>query len=284
MNMRIPLRKISNLVSVIITTKNEQDVLEKLLQSIKNQSYQNLEIILIDNNSTDRTKQLARRYTDKIYDFGPERSAQRNYGAKKAKGKYLLFLDADMELTKKVIEECVILIESKKNIGGIAIPEKSKAVTFWEKIKAYERSFYNEKGDPITDAARFFKKKVFRSSGGYDETITGPEDWDLPETIREMGFGIERSKSSIYHRERVSSLLSLSKKKFYYARFAYRYLKKHDIPIIGPKTIYFLRPVFYKNLSRIIAHPILSSAMIVMLSTELIGGALGYLLGRFKRL
>ena len=98
-----------------------------------------------------------------------------------------------------------------------------------------------------------------------------------------MGFKIERIKAHIYHRERVPSPLSLAKKKFYYARSAYRYLQKHDIPMVSPKTIYFLRPVFYKNFSRILAHPLLSLAMFIMLSVELIGGALGYILGRIQR-
>lgn len=271
-------------VSCIITTKNEEEVLKRLLSSIKRQTYQNLEIIVVDNNSSDHTKEIAKRYTKSVFNSGPERSAQRNYGAEMATGAYLLFMDADMELSKNVISECVEAGQSAKNIGGIAIPEKSKAVYFWEKVKAYERSFYNEKGDPITDAARFFKREVFQKAGGYDETITGPEDWDLPETIIELGYKIGRVKACIYHHERVPSPLILAKKKFYYALSAYKYLDKHNISIVSPKTIYFLRPVFYRNCRRLLVHPLLTLAMIVMLSTELLGGGLGYVLGRLKRL
>lgn len=270
------------LVSVIITTKNEEEVIGRLLESINKQTYKNFEIILVDNNSEDKTVEIAKKMGVRVYIFGPERSAQRNFGAKKAEGEYLMFLDADMRLSKQVISECVEATNKDELVGGIAIPEKSQAVTFWEKIKAFERSFYNEKGDPITDAARFFKKKVFKKSGGYDETITGPEDWDLPETTIEMGFRIERIKAHMYHRERVPSPLVLAKKKFYYALSAYRYLEKHDIPIIGPKTIYFLRPVFHRNWKKIISHPAMSLAMFIMLSAELIGGALGYIIGRIK--
>lgn len=272
------------LVSVIITTKNEEKVVRRLLLTVDKQTYKKWEIILVDNNSTDRTAEIAEDMGVKAYNFGPERSAQRNYGAEMATGAYLLFLDADMELSKNVISECVKEGQSAKNIGGIAIPEKSKAVYFWEKVKAYERSFYNEKGDPITDAARFFKREVFQKAGGYDETITGPEDWDLPETIIELGYKIGRVKACIYHHERVPSPLILAKKKFYYALSAYKYLDKHNISIVSPKTIYFLRPVFYRNYRKLLVHPLLTLAMIVMLSTELLGGGLGYVLGRFKRL
>lgn len=271
------------LVSIIITTKNEEAVIARLIASIKKQTYLHKEVILVDNSSTDKTLDIAQKMGVKVYSLGPERSAQRNFGAKHSKGSFLLFLDADMELSKDVINECVELSKDS-NIGGVAIPEKSKAVSFWEKVKAFERSFYNEKGDPIIDAARFFTKWVFQKAGGYDETITGPEDWDLPETIREKGYEIARIRACIYHRERVSSPINLAKKKFYYAQRAYRYLTKHNIPILGPKTIYFLRPVFYKNTKKIITHPILSIGMVIMLSAELLGGGLGYLLGRIRKL
>ncbi len=149
------------LVSVIITTQNEDRVIKRLLQSVRIQSYKRIEIIVIDNGSFDKTKKMANEFTNKIYDRGPERSAQRNFGALKAKGEYLFFLDADMELTKEIVTECVNTIQSKAKIEALIIPEKSIANNFWEKVKAFERSFYNLEGDSITDAARFFKRNTF---------------------------------------------------------------------------------------------------------------------------
>lgn len=274
-----------NLVSIVITAKNEEDVIESLLTSIKKQTYKNIEVILVDNNSDDNTLKIASWFKRiKVFNFGPERSSQRNYGAKKSFGRYLLFLDADMRLSPKVVEECVRAATSNKNIGSVIIPEQSIAYSFWEKVKAFERSFYNKKGDPITDAARFFKREVFEKVGGYDETITGPEDWDLPETIRELGYKDGRIDDKIYHRERATSLITLFKKKFYYGLYAHKYLRKHNIPIVSPKTIYFLRPLFYKNWERLLSHPLLALGMIMMLITQTLGGGLGYLIGRIRKL
>lgn len=270
------------LVSMIITSRNEADVIGRLLVSINKQTYKNVEVILVDNNSTDITKDLAKKYGASVHNFGPERSAQRNFGAKKARGKYLLFLDADMELTSKVVASCVEVAE-KEDIAGVVIPEQSIATNFWGRVKAYERSFYNERGDPITDAARFFSKKVFLSVGGYDESITGPEDWDFPDRIREAGFKIGRSKEKIYHHEQRISLRSLFRKKFYYGLNAHKYLEKHKIPLVSPKTVYFLRPLFYKSWKKLFSYPILALAMICMLFIELLGGSLGYIIGRLKR-
>ena len=76
-------------ISVVITTKNEQQNIENCLKSIKNQNYpqDKIEIIGVDNSWGDRTKEIARKYTDKVYNFGPERSAQRNFGVEKSKWK-----------------------------------------------------------------------------------------------------------------------------------------------------------------------------------------------------
>lgn len=275
--------KKKSLVSVIITTRNEDKVIGNLLKSILNQTYKNIEIILVDNNSNDNTLNIARKFNKmKIYQYGPERSAQRNLGAKKTTGDFLFFLDADMELTPKVIEDCVEKINQEK-AEGVVVSEQSKWTNFWGEVKAFERSFYSEKGDPVTDAARFFSKKIFNKVGGYDETITGPEDWDLPDRIREAGFKIERSIEVIYHHEQKISLVTLFRKKFYYGLNAHKYLSKHDIPIFSPKTIYFLRPLFYRNWTKLFKHPVLSLAMVFMLLVELVGGGLGYVVGRARK-
>lgn len=261
-----------NFVSVIITTKNEKDVIEDSLKSIRSQTYPFVEIIVVDNNSQDDTKAIAKKYTSLVFNKGPERSAQRNFGAQKGKGEYLLFLDADMELTPTVIEECVKITQSS-SFGGVIIPEKSFGKGFWAKVKAYERSFYV--GDQTIEAARFYSKKVFNEIGGFDEEITGPEDWDFSERVSKK-YKLGRIKSLIMHNEKELSLWKLIKKKYYYGKKTKVYLSKNKISIISPKTIFFLRPVFYKNPKKIIFHPSLFCAMMIMLFAELAAGGIGY--------
>ncbi len=269
-------------VSVIVTTRNEGDVIKRLLKSIRTQSYKNIEIILVDNDSSDKTIEIAKNEHIRIFKHGLERSSQRNFGARKAKAKYVLFLDADMKLSKNVINQCVELIRCNKEMGGIIIPERSEYRNYWEQVKAFERTFYNEEGDSITDAARFFPNKVFERVGGFDEQITGPEDWDITDRVRKYGYTIGRVKSEIYHCERIPSLFSLMRKKFYYGLALNKYLNKHGMSPISQKTVYFLRPVFYKRIDRIVSKPVLSIGLIVMFLTESIGGAFGYLIGRIN--
>ena len=248
-----------------------------LLKSIKVQSYKNIEIILVDNHSSDGTVEIARQFTKKIYLRGPERSAQRNFGAKNAKGEYLLVLDSDMVLTKNVIEECV---EKFQNLaGGVVIPEQSFGRGPWAKIKSFEREI--NKGEPYFESARFFPKKVFWEFGGYDESLTGPEDWDLPQRIARR-YKVERIESLILHNEGRLALATLFRKKFYYGLSVDKYLKRQNLPILGPATVYFMRSAFYKNWKKILLNPPLSMGMFIMLIVESIGGSLGYIYGRFR--
>ncbi|MFH1827386.1 MAG: glycosyltransferase, partial [bacterium] len=169
------------LVSVVVTTKNEAVNIANLLKSVKLQDYKNIEIVVVDNNSVDDTKNISKKYTNKIYNLGPERSFQRNFGVKKSKGDYVLILDADMVLSKDVISECVRLFIENQKVGGVVIPEKSYGENFWAKTKSLEREV--NRGEDYFEAARFFPKNIFNQFGGYDTTLTGPEDWDLPQRI-----------------------------------------------------------------------------------------------------
>ena len=183
------------LISVIITTRNEEVVIEKLLQSVRAQTYPHLEVILVDNHSTDRTCEIARLYVDKLLVQGPERSAQRNLGVREAAGDYVLTLDADMELSPTVVEEAVILVIENPDIKAVCIPERSFGDNFWAQCKALERDCYLD--DHEVTATRFFERGVFLRVGGYDETLHAAEDWDLSQRMGQVA-RIGYLKSIIY--------------------------------------------------------------------------------------
>lgn len=266
-------------VSIVITTKDSGKTLESLLESIKKQTFKNIEVLVIDNHSSDETVQIAKRYTNLVFQKGPERSAQRNFGASKATGQNLLFLDSDMILTKNVVFDCVNLMNRSDDLAGLIIPEKSIGRGLWAKAKILERDI--NFGENYFEAARFFRKEIFLKEGGYDEMLTGPEDWDLPKNIAKT-HRIGRIKSFIEHNEGHLQLSDLIKKKYYYGLSAHKYLTKHSIAILGPTTIYLLRPAFYRNWRKILHAPRTSLAMFFMLLVETIAGGLGYLRGRFK--
>lgn len=268
------------LVSVIVTTKNEEEVIENLLKSIKSQTFKSFEIIVVDNNSSDKTKEISQKYTKKVFNKGPERSTQRNFGVSKALGEYVLIVDADMVLSKLVLASCVRLIESKNNFGALVIPEKSYGEGFWSKCKAFERQFYL--GDENIEAARFFKTDLFLKFKGYDKKITGPEDWDLPLRMKKAGIKIGRINKFILHNERKFSPIKSAKKKFYYALHSKEYLKRHPEMVFTQGNLFF-RPVFYRNYKKLFANPYITTGFLFTRFIEMSAVLLGITLAFLRR-
>ncbi len=192
------------LVSIIVPTNNSESTIGKCLESIDNQSYKNIEIIVMDNNSSDDTKDIVERYGAHYIEDNSIRSRARNIGADKSKGMFILSIDSDMELSKTVVEEC---IKKSKDFHSIIIPEISFGSGFWAKCKAVERSCYI--GDDIIEAARFFDKEVFWEIGGYDEQMVNGEDWNLSHKVKNAGYKISRIGSLIKHYEGRLSLLKI---------------------------------------------------------------------------
>lgn len=173
------------LISIVITTKNEEKNIVNCLESIRRQTYSKdlLEVIVVDNNSSDKTKEIAGKYTKNVFNKGPERSSQRNYGMRMARGKYLMYLDADMILSPTVIEKAVRKME-EENFAGLYVPEVILGKSYWSRVRRFERSFYD--GTAI-DCVRFVRKDVFEQTGGFDLGMTGPEDWDFDKKVRKIG-------------------------------------------------------------------------------------------------
>lgn len=210
-------------VSVIVTTRNEERNIAECIKAIKAQDYpeENIEIIVVDNNSTDRTKEIAMNFSAKVYNLGPERSAQRNLGVKEASGEYILYLDADMVLSAGVVSECVDECEKGAYIA-VYIPEKIKGQGYWIRVRDFERSFYN--ATPI-DCVRFLRRNEFLTIGGFDESLTGPEDWDFDRRLRQIGkAGIV--KSPLFHNEGGFNFKRYLDKKKYYAGSFDKYIQK----------------------------------------------------------
>jgi glycosyltransferase involved in cell wall biosynthesis len=255
----------NQLISVIITTKNEEKHIGNCLESIKKQTYPQdlIEVIVVDNNSNDRTKEIAGKYTDKVFDKGPERSAQRNFGVEKSSGEYILYLDADMILNKNVIRDCVEYVEKNKDTVGLYITEIVMGKKYWSKVRRFERSFYDA---TVIDCVRFLRKDIFQKVGGFDEGMTGPEDWDLDKKIRSEG-KTALIKTPIYHNEAEFDLKKYLGKKAYYARQFDNYISKwgKDDGDIKNQFGVFYRyfGVFFEKgkWKKILVHPVLTAGM-----------------------
>lgn len=251
-------------VTVIITTRNEEHNIVSCLESLHCQtiSRDRLEILLIDNNSDDRTVEVSKPFADRYFNKGPERSAQRNFGVEQAKTPYVLYLDADMRLSTAVIEECLTAVKDDPAITGIFIPEQVVGTGYWIKVRNFERSFYDA---TVVDAVRFIRRDVFLDLGGFDLSLCGPEDWDMDRRLGERG-PLHLISSPLFHDEGAFSFSTYLKKKSYYARTmdAYR-VKWHNDVIVRKQLGFYYRfiGVFVENgkWKRLVRHPLLAAGM-----------------------
>lgn len=260
------------LVSIIIPAFNEEKNIAKLLNSIKEQSYRKIEVIIVDDASKDKTADIAKKLGAKVFRRKhAERSVQRNFGASKAKGKYFLFLDGDMELTENVVKDSVETLEKGK-YKLLIIPERTVGNNFIAKIRNFEREMYM--GDFSIEVARMFEKKAFHEFGGYDLNLTGPEDYDLPYRISKK-YKIGRSNEYILHHEEGITFKKLLRKKYYYARQGAVYANKHPELIKSQGNLLF-RKAYLKNWKKFIKEPVLGMSFIFVRICESLWAIAGY--------
>jgi glycosyltransferase involved in cell wall biosynthesis len=247
-----------------------------------NQTYKNIEVIVIDNFSEDKTVKIARDFGAKVIIEKSVRSVARNRGIREAKGKYVLSIDSDMELTSKVIEECLKIIntDSDEKIGGIIIPERSVGNSIWVKVRDFERSFYA--GTEI-ESARFFRKDLAEKVEGFDEDVIFFEESTLPHKLKRLGYNVKvRINAEILHHEEDFSLCKWLRKKYYYGKTAYIYREKYKDLSKKQMGLFYRFSLFFRS-KRFHSNPLLAFGVIILKLLEYFSAGLGYLTSKVER-
>jgi len=269
------------LISVIIPTYNSEKTLVKCLESIKNQTYPNIETIIVDKFSCDDTQRIASLYNVIIIIEDLGMSAARNRGISESRGKYILSIDSDMELSSTVIEDCLKLITENDEIGGIRIPERSVGTSFWVKVRDFERSFY---ANTDIESARFFTKDLVFKVKGYDEDVTFFEDSTLPQKIEKLGYNVKaRVISNILHHENEFSIFKWLKKKYNYGKTGWIYRNKYREYSNKQMNLLYRFGLFLKE-RRLYSKPILAAGVLTLKLLESLSAGLGYIIGRMRAL
>ncbi|QIL40666.1 glycosyltransferase family 2 protein [Pedobacter sp. HDW13] len=169
------------LVSIIIPVYNSSAFLAATIQSAINQTWPNKEIIIVDDESTDNSLEIAKKFeTDGITILSQKNlgaSAARNHGLKKSKGKYIQFLDADDLLLPQKIALQVNVLE--KNPNSVAI---GPSIHFFNKeghvSEIPKQNFFSEFNNP-----KDFVKILFGGTKDYPGTMVEIHSWLAPKTI-----------------------------------------------------------------------------------------------------
>ena len=251
-------------LSAVITTRNEAANIANCIRAF-DAVRGDVEIVVVDNASTDETKAIAASLGATVLDKGPERCAQRNLGWRTAKADWVVILDADMILPAETVREILDVVGRPDNpVDAYWIPEVRTGSGLRVKARNFERSFYD--GTAI-DALRLFRKSVLAKTGGYDEAlIAGGEDWELDIRVLATGARCEVLKNHLVHNEKTLTLKRMLEKKAYYSKTMVAYRKKWaGHPALAKQFGFGYRffGVFLENgkWRRLVRHPILAAVM-----------------------
>lgn len=187
------------MVSVIIPTYNEEKLISDCLRSIEEQSFNDLEVFVIDDGSTDNTLKIIQDI-QKDYKFplqiltqkhiGP--GSARNLGAKKAKGDILVFIDSDMVFSKDFIKNLIKPILDGETMGTFSKDEfllnkNNIWARFWNINLGRKSDRMHPDNYPDTQPVfRAIVKKKFDEAGGFDTRIGYTDDWSLSRKLNTL--------------------------------------------------------------------------------------------------
>ncbi len=179
------------LVSVIVNAYNEEDVIGDCLKSVLNASLKGMEVIVVNDGSTDETKKIAQDFGVKVIDSSHEGLPQtRNIGAAAAKGRIICFVDADMKVGKDYFKK---IVHDIKNFDFVDHTEKSKTSNWVSDYIAYVRA---HKRKPVH--GRAYKKGVLEK---FDPKYGYYCESEMAERLVKKGRRFGLSSAVAYHKE-----------------------------------------------------------------------------------
>lgn len=229
------------LVSVVIPTYNSSRTLPQCLESIRDQTYNHIETIVVDRFSEDETERIARKFHATLLRKGPERSVQKNYGARLAKGDFLYFVDSDFILERDTISRCVRKCE---DLDGVSTINYSVGHGIWGKSIALQERFLAH--DSTIQTVRFIRKKAFLELGGFDKRLIIGEDLDLYARLLERKFRVGNANAIEWHIGEPETLKDISRRSFYYGKAARSFFRKRGTS--GVRQLSPLKPSLFWTL------------------------------------
>lgn len=246
-----------NLVSVIVPCYNSATYVAETLDSVLQQTYDNIEVIIVNDGSTDNLTDVIQPYLDKYENFhyysqeNKGLSGARNSGIRISKGQYILGLDADDLIAPTYIERCVDVLDNNPNVKLVY----SRARYFdamegdWD-FPPY--SFRTLLIGNLIYASAVMRKSEFEKYGPYDESLRFYEDWNLwINMLKDGGDVVLLDERLFFYRKHVDKLsmsdqrndnreIDINNKMRIYERYKNVYTKEFGTPMDMLQKIYDL--------------------------------------------
>jgi len=192
------------LISIIIPCFNSEDYISECIESVLSQNYNNLEIIVVDDGSTDDSINIVRAYKNVNLYIQKNSGAcvARNLGLAKSKGKYVKFLDSDDFLEPDTINKQVFLAEQ--------LSDNEIVYGDYYLFKNYQKTYVDVRLEESNQTALLILRDILTSTplhrkwmldkiGGFDERFKNGQEWNLHVRLSSEGFLFHHQKLAIYN-------------------------------------------------------------------------------------
>lgn len=204
------MERISNLVSVVIPCYNHGKYIHGAVDSILKQTYQNFEIIIVDDGSTDKKtvsilKNIHQPNT-RVYrkeNGGP--ASARNYGIRKSSGEFILTLDADDKFHPSFVEKGVNILHNSPGTGMVTSYIKRVYKSRIEKAELQGGDVRSFLIKHEACASLLYRYECWEDANGYDENIPGYEDWDFAIGVTKNGWKVYSIPEYLYFYRKVEN-------------------------------------------------------------------------------
>lgn len=207
---------IPGLVSVVIPAYNSEPYLERTLKTVVAQTYRPIEIIVVVRKSKDRTVEIAKRFTDKVWVYGNERVEQKAFGLAQAQGEFCLNHSSDLLLAPMALEEGVGLL--REGWDGVEIDwVPDETIGYWAKVRKLEMMAYIR--NQTVFRPNLCRTELLRRAGGYDTRVTvAGDDYQIKLHYDSVGAKVTATKSVMIHTGEPKRLSEWVRKDLYYGR------------------------------------------------------------------
>ncbi len=236
----IQLIKNNDLVSIIIPTYNRQDLLKESVESVINQTYKNIELIIVDDGSIDNTKAVVENYLSDprvkyIYQINKGLGEARNNGILNSKGNYLMFLDDDDIYLPYAVEKMLLFFKKQpdnvKLIYGDLIYFNTIAKKYHKEPKIEPKpTLYTQLiiSNILTTPGQVIAyTQAVKDVGMYDSNVNGTEDYDLWTKIA-LNYDIAKIDLAVvsYRKHELQKTSNLGSIRYYSDLVAFKFLYK----------------------------------------------------------
>lgn len=227
-----------NLISIIMPVKNAEKFIRDSVQSILAQTYKNFEFIIIDDGSTDNTREIIESIKDERIKFYKNESAglieQLNFGLNKSNGEFVARMDADDTVSPEKLEMQINYLLNNKDIhlvgtNFVFMNENGKSLMTKNLPEEHEDiEFMMPFIDSVLHSSILTYKKVLHDSGGYDKEYFSAEDDELFLRLLSLGYKMHNIQKTLYKYrlvERPYEYYEMQKTNYY--KCGIKYLEKH---------------------------------------------------------